>query len=64
MSGLADERPTETLCAAVPRLGQQRGALLHPPGGLAKWTEETRYHGLQDGSPVCVWAVFYYSTPE
>lgn len=54
MSGLPDERPTETLCATVPWLGQQRGEPLHPPGGPAEWPEETCYHGLQDGSQVYV----------
>lgn len=52
MSGLSDERPSEALCASVPRLDQQRGAVLHPPGGPAEWPEETFHHGLQDGGQV------------
>ncbi|XP_065815157.1 inositol-trisphosphate 3-kinase B isoform X3 [Labrus bergylta] len=52
MSGQPDERHTETLRPSVPRLGHQRGALLHPPGRPAARPEETRHHGLQDGSEV------------
>lgn len=60
MPGLPDERPVETLCPAVPRLGHQRGALLHPAGGPAERPEETRHHGLQDGSQVGLRAISFF----
>lgn len=52
MSRLPDERPAKALCPAIPRLGHQGRALLHPPGGPTKRPEETCNHGLQDGGQV------------
>lgn len=59
MSGLPDERPAATFCPTVPRPGHQGGAVLYPPGGPAERPEETRHHGLQDGSQVGVREVFF-----